>query len=203
MIAIRDIEQGSRAWFESHAGIPSAGCAEQILTATGKESSRATAYIETLTEERKNGTMQTGGVYSSDMRRGHEMEPVARGHFQKVSGLEVEQVGMVYTDDMKFLCSPDGLIVGKKEGLEIKCPREKTHLRYMEDDKLPAKYFPQVQSSMWCCGYKFWWFLSFYPGLPDLLIKVERDDAWCMKLVAALHRFNQELDAAWEEMQGR
>ena len=203
MIKLSDIQQNTPQWYASRAGIPTASCFEKIIGKSGKESTQAEGYINKLIGEKMLGTSDTGGYQNAAMQRGHELEPEAREHFQQVTGYEVEQVGLCLTDDGAASCSPDGLLAGKKEGLEIKCPEIQTHVGYLRAGKLPTKYFGQVHGSMWVCGYERWWFMSYYPSLPELLIRVERDDTWCMKLAAALHRFNAELDAACGDLLGQ
>ena len=79
------------------------------------------------------------------------------------------------------------------KGLRLNAPMQKTHVRYLLDGKLPTDYFQQVQGSMYICGFKFWDFISYSPGLPLFQITVERDEQFCRKLDAALDEFCAKL----------
>ena len=52
-----------------------------------------------------------------------KMNQVARSIFEFKKGVEVKEVGFIYKDENKRAgISPDGLLVGVDEGLELKCP---------------------------------------------------------------------------------
>lgn len=190
---ILDCEQQSQEWFEARAGSPTASCFDQIITPkTGKPSAQAQKYLYTLAGERLAGTKAE--TFQSDwMKRGTEIEQEARDLFQMVRDVEVKQVGLIYPDERKlFSCSPDGIL--ETEGLEIKCPAMHTHVGYLLNGGLPGEYIPQVQGSMLITGFMTWNFLSYYPGLPPLIVKVNRDDAFCAKLLVELKAFCEELD---------
>jgi hypothetical protein len=106
---------------------------------------------------------------------------------------EIKQVGLIYKDNTRSChCSPDGLI-GNSEGFEVKNPLSKTHVKYLLSGKLPTEYFCQVQFSLYVSEREVWWFMSHYPGLKPLMVKVERDEKWIEKCGKELNAFNQEL----------
>jgi hypothetical protein len=92
----------------------------------------------------------------------------------------------------RVLCSPDGLLDGA--GFEQKNPALKTHVKYLLGGKLPSDYFQQVHGSMWVCGFSKWFFMSNYPGMPPLILEVECDIRWILKLEIAMKEFIDELD---------
>ena len=109
-------------------------------------------------------------------------------------------VGLCYLDEHRnFSCSPDGL-VGEDGGLEIKCPLIHTHVEYLLDGKLPTKYVQQVQGSMLISGRKWWDFMSYYPGLKPLVVRVERDEKFIAKLKDELNKFCFELKAIVQKL---
>jgi len=123
------------------------------------------------------------------MERGTVLESDARSLYELINEVEVKQVGFVYKDERRLIgCSPDGLIhwdtVKDKfnKGYETKCPAPHTHIEYLLSNKLPTKYKVQVQGSMWVCEMDYWDFMSFYPGMPPVIIRVERDT----KLIKAI-----------------
>lgn len=193
MIIVDDILQCSPEWFTLRAGRPSASCFDQILTPkTMKPSSQAEKYLYTLAGERLTGC-KAETFKSQWMERGTELEDEARALFQLVQGVEVKQVGMIYPDEKRlYSCSPDGVLDGT--GLELKCPAMHTHIGYLLSGSLPTDYICQVQGAMLITGFMYYWFMSYYPGLPPLIVRVERDDAFCARLKIELLSFCERLD---------
>lgn len=190
---IETVEQGSDAWFALRAGIPTASNFGQIITPkTRKPSSQAKKYMHTLAGERITGA-KAESFQSQWMERGIQVEAEARAMFSMLKDVEIEEVGLVYQDERRlWAASPDGLL--NDPGLELKCPAMHTHVGYLLDGGIPRDYIPQVQGSMMITGYRSWWFYSYYPGLPPLIIRVERDDKFCATLTVLLEEFCEELD---------
>lgn len=158
-----DCEQGSEEWLQARLGIPTATGFENIVTATGKKSSSQIKYMAELIEESIIG-LQDESFKSRFMERGNQLEPLARSAYEFVTGNTVTQVGGVYLDDKKeVMVSPDGLIPELKKGLEIKCPKMSTHIRYLLEGGLPSEYVIQVQANLWVTGYETWDFVSYCP----------------------------------------
>jgi hypothetical protein len=187
MITIDDIIQGTPEWFAEHAGKPGASSLPKIITTKGEPSKQAPDHALQLAGEYLLGTMEHGYT-SFAMQQGLDREEEARQLYSMLYDVEIQQVGMVYKDERRDrLCSPDGLMNGT--GLEIKCPMLKTHVKYLLAAKLPTKYFCQVQGSMYITGFETWKFMSYYPGLPPLIIEITRDEGFIEKLDKALDRF--------------
>lgn len=187
-----DVPQMSPEWFAARAGVPSASCFDKIITTKGAPSKQAQAYLYQLAGERIAGE-KCETYMSAAMQRGIELEAEARQLFEMVRDCEVKQVGICYPDPLKrFSCSPDGLL--EAEGVEIKCPLIHTHVGYLLEGKLPTDYFQQVQGGMLVTGFSHWAFMSYFPGLPPLIVRVERDDAFCARLKVELSGFCAELD---------
>lgn len=192
MIVI-DCEQGGEQWFAEKAGKPSASNFDKVVTTKGEPSKQAKKYLYQLAGESITG-LKAESYQNASMLRGIELEPQARSLFELIHDVEVKQVGLCYPDEQKkYLASPDGLIVGKEEGIELKCPEIHTHVSYLMEGKLPTDYFQQVQGSMLVTGFETYWFMSYYPGLPPFIIKVERDNAFLERLKAELDSFCMEL----------
>ena len=138
------MEQGSPEWFAARLGNVGASNFHKIITSKGEPSKQAKEYLYQLAGEVVSGYPEE--TYQSiHMSNGLERESKAREYFEIVTGLEVEQVGICFTDDKKYHCSPDGLL--NNSGIEIKCPMAKTHVSYLVSNKLPAAYLQQVQGS--------------------------------------------------------
>ena len=175
-----DCEQGSEEWLQARLGIPTATGFENIVTATGKKSSAQIKYMAELIEESIIG-LQDESFKSRFMERGNQLEPLARSAYEFITGNAVTQVGGVYLDENKeVMVSPDGLIPELKKGLEIKCPKMSTHIRYLLEGGVPSEYIIQVQANLWVTGYDTWDFVSYCPEYqkqPLYIFTARRDQA--------------------------
>ena len=175
-----DCEQGSEEWLQARLGIPTATGFENIVTATGKKSSAQNKYMAELIEESIIG-LQDESFKSRFMERGNQLEPLARSAYEFITGNAVTQVGGVYLDENKeVMVSPDGLIPELKKGLEIKCPKMSTHIRYLLEGGVPSEYVIQVQANLWVTGYETWDFVSYCPEYqkqPLYIFTTHRDQA--------------------------
>lgn len=157
-----DCEQGTEEWLTARLGIPTATGISNIVTPAGKKSASYNAYLAELVAESIEGLSES---FSSDsMERGNRLEPQARMAYEFETSNDVIQVGGVYLNsDKDLMISPDGLIPKLKKGLEIKCPKMKTHIKYLLEGGVPTEYIIQVQSALWVTGYETWDFVSYCP----------------------------------------
>ncbi len=185
---ILDCEQHSDEWFNARLGIPTGSCFDKIITSQDKPASGQKTYMNELLAEWLVGAPVD--TYTSVwMERGNELENEARSYYEFKSDNPVKQVGLVFKNDKNLVsCSPDGLIDGVG-GLEIKCPKANTQIEYLLTQKLPAKYVPQVQGSMWITEREWWDFLSYHPDMPPLLVRVYRDDNFINSLETKVNKF--------------
>lgn len=199
MLAVNDFEQGSLEWMAARAGIPSASNFDKIITTKGERSKQRERYMFQLAGERITGTKESS--YQNDnMRRGIEIEAEARRLYELLTDLKVDEVGLCYPDEKKlYACSPDGL-VGEDGGMEIKCPLLSTHVSYLLDGTLPTEYFQQVQGALLVTGRKWWDFVSYFPSVKPLIVRVERDEKFIKLLEAELIEFCRELESVTERI---
>lgn len=190
--------QGSPFWWELRKGIPTASSFDEIMTpAKCLPSIQADAYGRRLCQDllEPNPHWLTEGMtrppsrVTSAMERGQEIEPTARRFYAAATENRVRLAGFCLTDDRKWGCSPDGLIVdGLGEfqgGLELKCPMPHTQDLYLAKGELPLAYKCQVHGNLLVTGLPWWDFLSFCPDKEPLLIRVEPDD-FTVKLAETL-----------------
>lgn len=170
-----DVEQRSPEWFEIRKGNLTASQFGDWLTKTGKVADKAklTAASKCLAEFA--GYPDPSPFETDDMRRGVEMEPLARDAFQMHTGLIVDEIGFAKSKHGFFGCSPDGLILNHVSGLEIKCPRPSKLIQYIENGVLPDEYVAQVHGSMAVTGAKSWHFFAWFPGFPHFHLEIKRD----------------------------
>ncbi len=202
MIIDRSFDQGSELWREAKAGTPSSSNFAKIITTKGQPSKSAEGYMFQLVAELLLGYMEEG-YQSAAMEEGKAREAESRALCELVLGAEIQQVGVVYKNDQKnVLCSPDGIIDGK-EGLELKNPLAKTHIEYMLKDKVPTKYFQQLQGSLWVCGFDTYHFCSYFPGLPLFHKVVHRDEKFIQALETEMIKFLRELNSVYAKLKDK
>ena len=183
---VSNFEQGSQEWLQSRLGKPTASNFGKLITPTGKPSASAESYINELIAQRITGELPEF-FKSEAMERGNELEPHAKASYEFTHDVDVVEVGLCLHDEFECGASPDGLI-GEDGGIEIKCPMPHTHVAYLRAGEVPSKYIPQIQGCMWITGRKWWDFMSYHPAMENLIVRVERDDAYIKKLADAVIR---------------
>ena len=196
---ILNLEQGSDEWFSARLGVPTASRFKDIVTpAKGDKSTSYKGYMYELIAERL--TKDRENFFKSEwMERGNEIEPLARASYEFMHEVEVQQVGMIFNDEMTIGISPDGLI-GDVGGLEIKCPKPSTLVKYMLDGGLPLEYKPQVMGSLMISGREWWDFLAFHPSMDFFQIRVYRDEEYIKKMETHLNDFVNELELNYSKL---
>jgi putative phage-type endonuclease len=200
------IEQGSEAWLQLRLGKVTASRITDVIAqvksgeAAGRENYRIELVCERLTGK------PTEGFTNAHMERGTELEPFARAWYEVEKGEFVKQVPFVDHPTIKNAgASPDGII---GEGLiEIKCPMAKTHIKYLLEDRVPAKYMPQMAWQMACTHSKWVDFVSYCPELPQdmqmFIKRYERDDAYIADLEAKVIEFDIEVEQVIARLGGK
>ena len=136
---------------------------------------------------------------------GNEHEDSARALFELELGVDVEVPAFIYKDEIKRCgISPDGLIVGKKIGLELKCPfTTKVFVEFATCDKIKKEYVEQCQYSMWVTGYEAWYFANYDPRIKTKnlhWVLIERDEAYMNKYDEAFKNFTKDMDSMLEKL---
>lgn len=199
--------QNSPEWLADRVG-RATGSRAAAITAKVKSGEAATRadYRVQLALERLLVKPCADEFSTEDTERGHEREPFARMKYEVRSGITVEQIGFVYREDMMAGCSPDGLLVdGGRLGLwEGKCPKSKTHFKYLTENRVPPTYVNQVLHNMLITGAEFVDFVSFDPEMPEKLqlfvFRWERDEALIKEYEAELRQFLFEVDATHKQI---
>ena len=136
---------------------------------------------------------------------GKRYEDEARLFFELETGLDVDEVGFIYRDkDKRFGLSPDGLVRGKKIGLELKCPfTTKVFVEFATCDKIKKEYIEQCQYSMWITGYDGWYFANYDPRLQGNklhFVLIDRDELFMDKYDNAEKQFIADMNIMLEKM---
>ena len=196
------VKQGSLEWLAARAGLPTASNFDRIITTKGEPSTQQQKYLYQLAGERLTG-MPMETYTNGNMERGKELEAEARKVYEFVTDNEVAQVGFcLESEERKYGCSPDGLI-GDKGGIEIKCPTLPVAIEYLDKGILPTAYYQQVQGCLLVTGRAWWDFVSYYPGLPLLIVRVGRDERFLATLSENLCFFYGELEELMKKLKGK
>jgi putative phage-type endonuclease len=198
--------QGSAEWLALRAGKFTGSRFADLMAVTksGPSASRANLLV-TLALERLTG--QPEETYCNDaMRRGTELEPLARGAYEAHTGALVEQVAFIVHDKHAFCgVSPDGLL--DADGmLEIKAPASQAkHLAALRNGAHAQEYRWQVQGQLWVAGRAWCDVASFDPRFPEglqlAITRVERDEVAIKALEQACIVANAEVDQIVSELQ--
>lgn len=190
---VSDAPQGSDEWIRLRLGKATASRFAEVL-AGGRGLTRR-AYATQLALEIITGR-QVETYTSLAMEIGTEREPAARAQYEALTGHFVSEVGFCMHETLPCGASPDGLI-GEDGGVEIKCPRERTHAEYLALPAEPAVYTAQIQGCLWITGRAWWDFVSFNPAFPAnarvVMRRVRRDKEYIDRLAQALESFSAEV----------
>jgi len=175
-------EQGTPEWFAARAGVITASkFADAVSTLKGGAPSQVSKdYAYKVAIERIYGETTEDTYVTWEMRRGTELEPLARIAYEARTGNLAEESGIVLTDDRIFGYSTDGFV--DDDGLiEIKCPNSARKLVEMWETGDISEYEHQIQGGLWITGRKWCDFIMYAPQLEpvgkQLFVKrIERDD---------------------------
>lgn len=188
------MEQRSDEWYEARRGKMTSSelavIAEAVKGSDGNYEFKPTkgtiTYLEKKVAERLTGIVPDM-FQSYDMERGMELEPVAVQEICDKEGINGAVPGFVTYNDYAG-GSPDyiGFKEGKKIGVEIKCPKQNTHVKYVMNVKelkdlraIDKDYYWQVISLMLFTNTDIWYWVSYHPDFPTKYlhyIKVNRED---------------------------
>jgi putative phage-type endonuclease len=189
------IEQRSAEWYAQRLGHLTASRMGDMLakTKSGPAASRVNLLAQ-LVCERLTGK-PTEMFESADMRRGSELEPMARDQYEARTGCIVLPAEFIKHPLIPFFgASPDGYA---DDGLvEIKCLNAANHIAILRGGSI-EKYAPQVQTQM-LCAEKPWVDLSFWhPDFPEHLrlkiVRVKADMQYQQFITGEAERFLAEV----------
>jgi putative phage-type endonuclease len=170
-----NIQQKSEAWHEARCGRVTGTRFSQLVA--GEKTKEYQKLISDIACEIITGRQEE--TYSNAiMENGIETEPDARAEYASLFGIEVKEVGFIIPDEEHKYhewigVSPDGVVAPGM--IEIKCPLMRTHLEYIEANRLPAEYRHQVQGQLFVTGFEFCDFVSYVEGMKPFIIRVYPD----------------------------
>lgn len=202
-----DMPQRSPAWFQARIGLLTGSCADAVLAerkrGTGELAVRADLRRRLVCERITGLAVDEVPFLPAHMQRGQDLEPMAFGAYEALTGQVAERVGFVAHRTQKVGCSPDGH-VGNWAGLiELKCPKSPTHLGYLQAGLVPEEYHAQILHGLWLTGAAWCDFCSYDDRFPAPLelfrVRVNRDDvavaAYEVKVMQFLDEVERDLRA--------
>lgn len=197
------LEQGSDEWRQARAGIITASTVGKLLsgkTYAPADNDTSRTLIRGLVTERITGRPEET-AQTLDMLRGSLAEPHARDEYEK-HHTAVDEVGFITRDfgDFTLGYSPDGM-VGEEGLIEIKSPKPHHHLRTLTEDQVPGVHLPQLHQGLLVSDRDWIDYVSYSPGLPLYVTRVERSLVWDRTILQAAEKAEQqaqELMAAYE-----
>lgn len=179
MKVYEEIVQGTPEWHAIKCGVASASCFSDIM-AKGQGKMRAKYMRRVVAEILTGKTVET--FRNADTDRGTEQEPLARWSYEILTGNTVEQVGFISHDKLRVGCSPDGLVLNRTRGAEIKSVIPTVQIDTVDGGGYPSEHKAQIQGGMWITGFESWDFCSYSPLMPahlrTYIFTVQRDAAY-------------------------
>lgn len=172
----------------------------------GGEAAKRRDYRVSLVCERLTHVSQDeGGFLSADMKRGHEIEPMARVAYEAITGTLVDEVGFCSHDTLMVGASPDA-VIGDFEGLaEFKAPRSANHLKYLRAGGIPKEHEAQLVALLWVTGAQWVDFFSFDPlmpeGLQGFLVRMKRNEQQIASFALAAGLFLSEVEKEYKAVE--
>lgn len=193
---IHECLQGTPTWAFLRAGIPTASGMDNLVTPKRKKTTgeRRERYMYHLLAER---IMQKPIVEftSQWMQRGNQSEAEAVAYYEAQRDLDSVAVGFITNDAGTVGASPDRL-VGDVGLLEIKVPKPHNHAMYLMKASIDAEYYVQAQGQLWVCEREWNDVMSYSPeGMPEALVRVDRDREFIEILDNEVGQFSRELEA--------
>ena len=193
LIVYPNVEQRSEEWHDQRRGMVTASVVGSLVTPkTMKPASNDTSRGLTLILAAERITGYTEDSYvNADMWRGIVEEPRARDMYAEHYGVTVTEVGFMvreFDDGIRLGYSPDGL-VGDVGCIEIKAPRQKSHLETVLADEVPGQYVAQVQTALLVSGRAWCDYVSFCAEMPLYVKRVYPDPKWHAAITEALVQF--------------
>lgn len=178
MFKYLDAPQRSPDWFAVRRGRVTASRLTDWLATSKKDGSPLKArldYERELMFERQFGVSYNNFVTAA-MQDGIILEGFVREMLAQsdLLGREVREVGCWYSDE--FVSSPDGMVEGGEELVEIKVLRDNSFSEVLQNGVLPA-HMLQIQGGLLASGKSKAYYAAFNLTTKAIkLIEVERDE---------------------------
>lgn len=202
MQIIKDLEQGTPEWHALRTGIVTMSEIQTLLV-DGKGiagfGAGAITYMNTLIGERITGESADAFEGNRHTERGHELEPKARELYLAQTDLQCEQVAIILNHGCGY--SPDSLVGA--DGLnEIKTKLPKIQVEVILGGEVPKEHVAQCQGGLWLSDREWIDFISYCPGMPLFIKRMNRDEAMIRKMAERVKTFYEILDERMNRVLG-
>ena len=196
-----DCEQGTPEWHQCRVGVVTASVFDTVMAKGrgGGPSETRRKLMYQLAAETITGEYVPTWSGNQHTERGHAMEAQVRDLYQATSELPCTQVGFMRRG--RIGCSPDTL-VGDDGLLEVKTKLPHLQIDAVLAGVLPSDHVAQVQGQLLVSGRQWCDFRSYWPGLPELQVRVYRDLPYLSTMHQQLQQFIHELDLLVAKIRG-
>jgi hypothetical protein len=199
-------QQHTPEWRSERLGKITASRIDAVLAKPRKgEGSAATRmnYRAQLVMERLTGK-EREEFQTWDMKRGLDLEPIARAAYEDRAKVMVEAVGFVQHPTIKMAgCSPDGYISDFGQ-VQFKVPKAATHFEWIRAGRVPAEHRKQLAFELACTGRQWNDFVSYHPDMPDHLklfvVRYARENEFIAEIEAEVVKFDKEICELIDEL---
>lgn len=202
MKIVTDIEQGTPEWLALRLGIVTASELDCLLV-SGKHPTgfgvAAFTYMDQLIGERITEEAAELPFQTKATIRGHEQEGVALELYEAREEVRVQKVGIILNRGIGY--SPDGLI-GTDGLIEIKTKLPKFQVGVILSGEVPKEHVAQCQGGLWASDREWIDFISYWPGMPLFVKRMNRDEAMIRKIAERVKMFYEILDERMNKVLG-
>lgn len=191
------MQQGSLDWHRIRMGCATASEFGTIIAKgrgeSGASKGRAT-YMYKLAGEILTG-QPTEAFSNEHMLRGQLMEDEARDYYAMQRDVEPQRIGFLRAALFGGYvgASPDSLI-GDDGLLEVKTRLPHLQIPVLLAGAMPEEHRAQVQGQLWLSGRAWCDYVSYWPKIKPLIVRVHRDEEYIKTLSASVGLFLAELD---------
>lgn len=122
------------------------------------------------------------------MKRGHDLEPMARDAYIFETGVPVTPQIEFHSEYKWMMASLDGISKDKSIIVEIKCPGKADHSLAMEG-QIPKKYYAQLQHQLAVVNLNMAHYFSFNSEGSHVLLEVHKDEEYIDKMICKEQKF--------------
>lgn len=134
-----EIQQGTEDWFRMKWGKIGGTLSKGLFVDSD------TLFIEILSQNLEDFTINEDTYVSLAMERGNELEPLARRYISAYTGIDFKQTGWLQSEECGLLgISPDGISECEKYACEIKCLGAKAHTELLVNNDITMDKTAQI-----------------------------------------------------------
>ncbi len=180
-----NLEQGTQSWLDWRFEGIGASDAPAIM---GENPWKSRTKLMREKRERRKVKLNAA------MKRGMELEPVARERYELKFGMKVAPACLQSNQHAWMRASVDGMSACGNTVIEIKCG-EGAYWVSSATGQVPDYYMGQLQHILSVTGLSAIDYWCFVPEKPEIFIRVERDEVYIQRLIALEKAFWDEFQA--------